>query len=92
MTIPPRSPRANGYAERFVLTARTQVTDRMLIFGARPPGTVLAEYARHYNGRRPIAAACSTALYGIFGTHKVTPCPDCPSPPGARGQVTRKAV
>ena len=51
--IPPRSPRAKTYAERFVLTARTEVTDRMLIFGERHLRTVLAEYARHYNGRRP---------------------------------------
>jgi putative transposase len=51
--IPPRSPRANAYAERFVLTARTEVTDRMLIFGARHLRSVLATYVRHYNGRRP---------------------------------------
>jgi len=51
--IPPRSPRANSYAERFVLTARTEVTDRMLIFGLRHLHLVLAEYEAHYNGRRP---------------------------------------
>jgi Integrase core domain len=55
--IPPRSPRANAYAERFVLTARTEVTDRMLIFGQRHLRTILAQYEAHYNGRRPIAAA-----------------------------------
>jgi putative transposase len=51
--IPPRSPRANCYAERFVLTARTEVADRMLIFGERHLRTILAQYAAHYNGRRP---------------------------------------
>jgi len=51
--IPPRSPRANSYAERFVLTARTEVTDRMLIFGERHLRTILAQYQAHYNGRRP---------------------------------------
>jgi putative transposase len=51
--IPPRSPRANAYAERFVLTARTEVTDQMLIFGQRHLRTILAQYAAHYNGRRP---------------------------------------
>ena len=51
--IPPRSPRANAYAERFVLTARTEVTDRMLIFGERHLRTILAQYEAHYNGRRP---------------------------------------
>ena len=51
--IPPRSPRANAYAERFVLTARTEVTDQMLIFGERHMRTILAQYEGHFNGRRP---------------------------------------
>jgi putative transposase len=51
--IPPRSPQANAYAERFVLTARTEVTDRMLILGQRHLRTILAQYEAHYNGRRP---------------------------------------
>jgi putative transposase len=51
--IPLRSPRANAFAERLVLTARAEVTDRMLIFGERHLRLILAEYEAHYNGRRP---------------------------------------
>jgi putative transposase len=45
--------RSNAHAERFVLTARTEITDRMLIFSERHLRLVLAEYEVHYNGRRP---------------------------------------
>jgi putative transposase len=51
--IPPRCPRANAYAERFVLTVRREVTDRMLTFSQRHLHTTLDRYARHYNGWRP---------------------------------------
>ena len=39
--------------ERFVLTARTEVTERMLTFGQRHLRTIRAEHEAHYNGRQP---------------------------------------
>jgi len=79
--IPPRSPRANAYAERFVLTARTEVTDRMLIFGHRHLRTILAEYETHYNGRRPHR---SRQLH--------TPRPDHPPAGLSQQQIQRRPV
>jgi putative transposase len=50
--IPPRSPRANAYAGRWVRTIRSEVTDRMLIAGQRHPHAVLDEYVAHYSWHR----------------------------------------
>jgi transposase InsO family protein len=79
--IPPRCPRANCFAERFVLTVRTEVTDRMLIFGERHLRSVLAQYSLHYNRQRPHRAL-----------QLRPPRPDAPVPKPVRGSIRRRTV
>jgi putative transposase len=79
--IPPRSPRANAYAERFVLTVRSEVTDQMLIFGQRHLHAVLDQYAQHYNGRRPHR-----------GQHLQPPRPDHPIADLTQTRIKRRPV
>jgi transposase InsO family protein len=79
--IPPRSPRANAYAERFVGTARREVTDRMLIFGEGHLRRTLRRYAHHYNQRRPHRAL-----------HLQPPRPDRPVADLMHERVKRRPV
>jgi putative transposase len=44
---PPRTPRANCYAERWVRTVRGECTDRMLIYNERHLRSMLGEYTDH---------------------------------------------
>jgi putative transposase len=79
--IPPRSPRANAYAERWVRTVRAEVTDRTLIFGERHLRMTLAEYEAHYNGQRPHRSR-----------HLRPPRPDHPPADLSRKRIQRRPL
>lgn len=50
---PPRTPRANAIAERWVRTARAEVFDWLLVIGESHLRKMLAEFVEHYNSARP---------------------------------------
>jgi len=64
-----------------VLTVRTEVTDRMLIFGERHLRSVLARNAVHYNQKRPHRSL-----------QLRPPCPDVPVPEPIRGRIQRRPI
>ena len=64
-----------------MLTARNEVTDRMLIFGVRHLRTILAKYEAHYNGRRPHRSR-----------HLRPPRPDHPVPDLSRKRIERQPL
>jgi putative transposase len=51
--IPPRAPKANAYAERWVRTVRTECLDWILIWNRHHLEHVLTTYIDHYNTARP---------------------------------------
>src|SRR5512132_2626206 len=79
--IPPRCPRANCFAERFVLTVRTELTDQMLIFSERHLRRVLTTYAAHYNTQRPHRAL-----------QLRPPRPESPVPEPVYGKIRRRPI
>jgi transposase InsO family protein len=50
---PPRAPKANAYAERWVRTVPTECLDWVLVCNRHHLERVLTEYIRHYNTARP---------------------------------------
>ena len=50
---PFRAPQANGVAERFVRTVRSECLDWLLILNERHLKHVLADFVAHYDGDRP---------------------------------------
>jgi putative transposase len=78
--IPPRAPRANAIAERWIASARRECLDQMLITGERHLRLVLDQYTDHYNVHRPHRALQQAPPAG----HPY------PSALGANAQVLRR--
>ena len=65
--IPPRAPKANAIAERWVRTVRTECLDSILTWNQRHLELVLTDYIAHYNTARPPAPAwMTTKLLGCL--------------------------
>ncbi len=51
--LPPRSPNLNAYAERFVLSIKSECLNRVIPLGERHLRRLIDEYAEHYHFERP---------------------------------------
>ena len=49
---PPRAPRCNAYAERFVRSIKEECLERLILFGERSLRHALREYRLHYLSER----------------------------------------
>ncbi|MHC4925177.1 MAG: integrase core domain-containing protein [Planctomycetota bacterium] len=67
--LTPKSPNLNAFAERFVLSIKSECLNRMVILGERHLRRALASYVEHYHteryhqgiGHRPIAGVPKVA-------------------------------
>lgn len=50
---PRRAPNANSHAERWILSARSECLDKLLIVNQKHLHSVLTEYVNYYNSERP---------------------------------------
>ena len=51
--LPPKSPNLNAYAERFVLSVKSECLSCMSPFGEASFRNIVEQYVKHYHGERP---------------------------------------
>ena len=73
LRIPPRSPRANAFAERSIPTLRHELLDRTIIWNERQLRRLLVEYIEHYNSHRPHRGINQRAPYDTGDVVSIRP-------------------
>jgi putative transposase len=53
ISLPPRSPNLNAYAERWIRSVKDEALSRLILFGERSLRYALHEYVTHYHQERP---------------------------------------
>jgi putative transposase len=63
--LPARSPNLNAYAERFVLSTKSECLERMVLLGERHLRWALSACLRHYHRERNHQGLDNTLIDGI---------------------------
>ncbi len=74
--LPAKSPNLNAYAERFVLSIKSECLDRMVLVGERHLRRAVSEYVEHYHLERTHQGLGNKLIHGV---------PECPT-----GQILRR--
>jgi putative transposase len=78
LLVPARSPNLNAYAERFVLSIKSECLDRIVPLGERHLRRPIVEYLAHYHGERNHQGLGNVLLRGS------------PDPANENGRVQRR--
>jgi len=78
LLLPARSPTLNAYAERFVLSIKSECLDRILLLGERHLRRAIGEYLAPYHGERNHQGLGNVLLMGA------------PEPANQNGRVRRR--
>jgi len=78
LLLPARSPNLNAYAERFVLSIKSECLDRIVPLGERHLRRAIVEYLAHYHGERNHQGLGNVLLRGS------------PEPANENGRVQRR--
>ena len=65
--LPPKSPNLNAYAERFVLSIKSECSDRMIMLGEQHLRHAIDEYVEHYHFERTHQGLDNQLIDGVPG-------------------------